>query len=139
MPDRPDAVSCFFDGACRGNQFSRKGPMRAAYVVGREEVVREVADLPSEAGPARSNNLAEYQALILLLRNLRGRTTSRPGEEYVIHGDSQLVVRQMLGRYRVRDAKLAPLHAEAVRLAAGLPVTFRWVPREENRAGHLLE
>ena len=42
-------------------------------------------------------------------------------------------------RYRVRDAKLLPLHAEAKGLARGLPVPFRWIPREQNRAGHLLE
>ena len=113
--------------------------MRAAYVVGEEEVVRDVPDLASDRGSERSNNIAEYQALILLLKRLRTRMASRPDEQYLVQGDSQLVVRQMLGRYRVRDAKLAPLHEEAARLAADLPVTFRWIPRDENRAGHLLE
>lgn len=131
-------IECFFDGACKGNQFAAKGPMWAAYVIGDEEHVHEIPDLPSAAGPLRSNNIAEYQALILLLRRLR-QLKPRPGTRFAVSGDSQLVVYQTLGRYHVQDAKLLPLHQEARRLAADLPVTFRWVPREQNRAGHLLE
>ncbi len=131
-------VLCYFDGACQGNQFAAKGPMRVAYVIGDEEHVHEIPDLPSAAGGVRTNNIAEYQALILLLRRLR--TLGRRGSiRYEVCGDSQLVVYQMLGRYRVQDPKLSPLNDEATRLAADLPVTFRWVPRDRNRAGHLLE
>ena len=132
------AVPCYFDGACKGNQFTKKGPMWVAYVIGEEEHVHEVADLPSLQGPLRSNNLAEYQALLLLLRRLRGLAAG-VRVSYIVHGDSQLVVYQMTGRYAVRDPKLLPLHQEAMQLAAGLPVTFNWVPRDRNRAGHLLE
>lgn len=133
------SLLCYFDGACKGNQFSRKGPMRVAYVVGEEEHVHEIPDVPSDRGPGLSNNLAEYEALILLLRRLRDLRSRHAAVRFVVCGDSQLVVYQMLGRYRVRDAKLLPLHSEAKRLAADLPVGFRWVPRERNRAGHLLE
>ncbi len=137
MTPAASAVACFFDGACRGNQFARKGPMWVAYVVGDEEHAHEIPDLATSGGPARSNNIAEYQALILLLRRLLELTGRR--SRYLVQGDSQLVVYQMTGRYRVKDAKLLPLHDEARRLASGLPVTFRWVPRGTNRAGHLLE
>ena len=137
----PDAatVLCFFDGACKGNQLSRKGPMWIAYVIGDEEHVHAIPDFPSGSGPQRSNNIAEYQGIILLLRRLQELRGRPPRSGYVVCGDSQLVVYQMLGRYRVRDAKLLPLHQAARRLAADLPVTFRWVPRDRNRAGHLLE
>lgn len=131
-------VLCYFDGACRGNQFSRKGPMWVAYVVGGEEHAHEIPDVATDLGPQRSNNLAEYRALILLLGRLLEMGPER-SRRYAICGDSQLVVYQMLGRYRVRDAKLLPLHREAMRLAAGLPISFRWIRRDENRAGHLLE
>lgn len=137
MTPAASAVACFFDGACRGNQFARKGPMWVAYVVGDEEHAHEIPDMATSRGPARSNNIAEYQALILLLRRLRELTGRR--SRYLVQGDSQLVVYQMTGRYQVKDAKLLPLHDEARRLASGLPVAFRWVPREKNRAGHLLE
>ncbi len=132
------SVECFFDGACRGNQFAEKGPMWVAYVVGAEEHAQEIPDLMASSGPARSNNVAEYQALIRLLRRLHELDRDGPAQ-YTVSGDSQLVVYQMLGRYHVQDAKLLGLHQEAQRLASGLNVTFRWVPRERNLAGSLLE
>ncbi len=114
--------------------------MRVAYVVGGEEHVHEIPDHPTPDGPLRSNNVAEYQALIIMLRRLHEHArTQGPTARYVVLGDSQLVIRQMLGRYRVREPHLLPLHVEARRLAADLPVTFRWVRRDANRAGHLLE
>lgn len=138
MTPTAEPIPCFFDGACQGNQFAAKGPMWVAYVIGDEEHAHEIPDLPSSKGGLRTNNIAEYQALILLLRRLNA--LDRGGSHrFTIHGDSQLVVYQMLGRYRVNDAKLLPLHQEAKRLSAGLSLTFRWVPRDRNRAGHLLE
>ena len=139
MAPGPSRIDCFFDGACKGNQFSRKGPMWVAYVVGDEQHAHEIPDVVTAQGPQRSNNLAECQALLLLLRLLRQTRPGWAGTRYVVYGDSQLVVYQMLGRYRVSDAKLLPLHQEAKRLAEGLLVIFRWVPRERNPAGHLLE
>ncbi len=137
----PDAtrIRCFFDGACKGNQFARKGPMWVAYVIGPEEHLHPIPDLASPRGPLRSNNIAEYEALILLLRRLREWAPDRPGTRFDVAGDSQLVVYQMSGRYRVREPHLVPLHEQARGLAADLDVAFRWVPRERNRAGVLLE
>ena len=133
-------VECFFDGACQGNQFEAKRPMRVAYVVGMEEHAHAIPDLPSPRGPLRSNNIAEYQALILLLHRLHELQKQVGGtESYVIHGDSQLVIRQMLGTYRVKEPHLAGLHAAAHKLSSDLPVSFLWIPRDKNRAGFLLE
>lgn len=133
-------VTCFFDGACPGNQFGTKGPMRAAYVIGDEEFVRSVPDLQTPDGPMRSNNIAEYFGLISLLRNLRtlhDQGNSRPA--YLVLGDSELVVQQMRGKYRVRAPHLRDLHMEATELASGLDIEFRQVSRSKNRAGFLLE
>ena len=114
--------------------------MRAAYVVEDQGFVREVPDLMTQKGPLRSNNIAEYHGLIYLLRHLRdldGR--SKRNGTYLVSGDSQLVLRQMTGRYRVRSDHLRQLNAEARRVAQGLSVAFREVPREQNKAGLLLE
>ena len=114
--------------------------MRAAYVVRDERFVREVPDLMSPKGPLRSNNVAEYHGLIYLLRHLRDlEVRSKRNGTYLVCGDSQLVLRQMTGRYRVRSDHLRRLNAEAMRLAQGLSVAFREVPREQNKAGFLLE
>ena len=139
-PRKKSRTVCFFDGACPGNQFAQKGPMKAAYVIGEKEFVREVPDLQTPDGPMRSNNIAEYHGLIFLLRHLRDLERERDSKgAYLSCGDSQLVIRQMRGEYRVRTPHLIPLHAEAVRLSADLDVVFREVPRKQNRAGFLLE
>jgi ribonuclease HI len=149
LPALPDATAelrdgsrtvCFFDGACPGNQFTQKGPMKSAFVVAEKETVRHVPDLHTPDGPMRSNNIAEYHGLIFLLRHLRDLDRDRGSKGvYLICGDSQLVIRQMRGEYRVRTTHLVPLHAEASRLSSELDVEFREVPREKNRAGFLLE
>lgn len=139
-PSDPRRVKCFFDGACPGNQFERKGPMRAAYVIGEREFVLDVPDLQTPEGPLRSNNVAEYHGLLFLLRHLGQLEPKRDAKRaYLVCGDSELVIRQMRGEYRVRVIHLVPLHAEAARLATVLDVQFRAVPREKNRAGLLLE
>jgi ribonuclease HI len=114
--------------------------MKAAYVVGNDEFVRDVPDLQSPQGPKRSNNIAEYYGLIFLLRHLRDRDAKRGASgSYLVSGDSQLVIRQLRGEYRVKEPHLRALHDEASRLAQALDVEFRHVPREKNRAGFLLE
>ena len=106
-----DHLVCYFDGACPGNQNAMKGPMKAAYVIGEREVVRDVPDLMTPRGPLRSNNIAEYHALIYLLEDLVGSGTKGPVR---ISGDSQLVVYQMTGKYRVRQPHIVPLHRQCL-------------------------
>ena len=133
-------VVCFFDGACPGNQFDLKGRMRAAFVVGQKSFIRDVPDLAAPNGRLRSNNIAESQGLIMLLKHLHGLDKQNGVRgRYLICGDSELVIRQMAGVYRVRQPHLLSLHAEATQLADVLDAEFKHVPRELNRAGFLLE
>jgi ribonuclease HI len=80
--------------------------------------------------PRATNNVAEYQAAICALEYLH-----RQGFRgtVVMHGDSQLVVRQMRGEYEVRAENLKPFH-ERLRQLEGMfeQVQFEWIPREEN-------
>ncbi len=77
-----------------------------------------------------TNNVAEYQALLEALK----LATEREASDVEIRADSELVVRQITGVYRVRHPQLKPLYAEARRLIGGFD-TFRilHVRREENR------
>jgi ribonuclease HI len=135
-----EQIICFFDGACPGNQFGGKGPMRAAYTIGDMQFVRDVPDLRTSEGPMRSNNIAEYHGLIYLLQHLKNLSNQRRERgRYSIRGDSQLVIRQMRGQYKVRSPHLRRLHEEASRLLTNLEVELREVPREKNRAGVILE
>lgn len=112
------------DGGSRGNP----GPAAWAVVVLDEE------DRPIEAHAGSieraTNNVAEYRALLEALR-----LASEAGADRVeILSDSELLVRQVEGHYRVRSPGLAPLHAEAARRIGGFP-SFRitHVPRGRNR------
>jgi ribonuclease HI len=76
-----------------------------------------------------TNNVAEYRALILGLKVAR-RLGAR---EVSVHMDSELVVRQVNGRYRVRNAALKLLHQEVESLCRGFRrFEIGHVPREEN-------
>lgn len=77
-----------------------------------------------------TNNVAEYHGLVEALK----LATERKAAAVEIRADSELIVRQVQGRYKVRHPDLIPLHAEAMRRIAEIP-SFRivHVPREKNR------
>lgn len=76
-----------------------------------------------------TNNQAEYRALIEGLRSV-----ARHNPDVVtVRMDSELVVKQMNGQYRVRSPELLPLYVEALEAVSNLPhVTFEYIPRERN-------
>jgi len=111
------------DGGSRGNP----GPGALGYVLcdasGAEVEAR------GEFIGTCTNNVAEYRALIAGLA-----AAARHGAKtLVVRMDSELVVRQMLGTYKVKNEGLKPLHAEARSAAAKLgTVRFESVPRDDN-------
>ena len=117
------ALVAHIDGGARGN------PGPAGYGVHvKDEAGRVVAELYGYLGTA-TNNTAEYAALLALLEYARkeGAATLR------ILSDSELLVRQIRGEYRVKHPGLLVLHAAARRLMASLPsVVVEHVPRERN-------
>ncbi len=110
------------DGGARGNP----GPA-AIGVVLRDggEVVEEVGETIGEA----TNNVAEYRAL---LRGIE-LAAERGATELELVGDSELVVRQVEGRYKVKNAGMKELHEEVKRALRGLDSwSIRHVRRAEN-------
>jgi ribonuclease HI len=76
-----------------------------------------------------TNNIAEYRALLLGIELAR----ELGAEEVEFLGDSELIVRQVRGEYKVKKPELKPLHAEAQAKLAKLPKwSIRNVPREHN-------
>ena len=117
------------DGGARGNP----GPAGLGMVVEARDGTRLWAAY-SYAG-VMTNNRAEYLALI---EGLRKALQFAPGELEVCL-DSELVVRQMNGRYKVRNADLKPLAQEAQELLRRFPaVRIRHVPRSENAVADAL-
>ena len=80
-----------------------------------------------------TNNVGEYLALI---RGLE-KALELGVKDLEIVGDSQLVVYQVLGRYKVRKSHLKPLLEQARQLLSHFTYTIRWVPRAENLADNV--
>ena len=78
-----------------------------------------------------TNNVAEYQALIVCLKNAPGTMCSR----LVVHSDSELMVRQLLGEYKVKDPTLKLMFQKVHRLLAKASFEFeiKHVGRELNK------
>jgi ribonuclease HI len=111
------------DGASRGN------PGHAAAGIVIETPDGEIAARGKLYLGVMTNNQAEYRALIL---GLKAVTHYHPTLVRV-YMDSDLVVNQMRGTYKVRNPDLEPLWREARELVSALPaVTFDHVPRAQN-------
>lgn len=126
---RYTSLVCYVDGSVEGN------PGPGAIGVVMEDSHGTPVEAWGEAIGHCTNNQAEYQALLAALRKAR-----RLGARSVtVRSDSQLLVRQVLGEYKVRDAKLKPLHEEARRLIRAFEsFEIVHIPREQNRAADRL-
>ena len=118
------AIVAFIDGGARGN------PGPAGYGVRVEdEHGALISEFSGFLGSA-TNNVAEYNGLLAALRYAQqhGHRTGR------IKADSELLVKQMRGEYRVKNAGLQPLYQQARAIALCLDrVTFEHVRREQNK------
>ncbi len=111
------------DGGARGNP----GPAAFGYVLETEDGT--VLDARGEAIGVATNNVAEYRALIAGLEAALERGVT----ELDVVSDSELVVKQMRGEYKVKNAALRELSSEAARLARRLDkVDYTAVRREHN-------
>jgi len=112
-----------FDGASRGN------PGEA----GAGALLLDAAGSPvwtcARSLGRKTNNEAEYAALILLLEEILARGLAGVS----VRGDSQLVVNQVTGRWKVKEPRLQELAERARELLALTNSSLSWVPREENK------
>ncbi|WP_333644888.1 ribonuclease HI family protein [Thermanaerovibrio acidaminovorans] len=118
-----DLFKGYFDGASRGNP----GPAGAGALL-EDEDGRVVWEYREYLG-RRTNNEAEYWALIALLEEARSRGIDR----LIAMGDSQLVVSQVTRKWKINMPHLRELARRVWELSEGMDVSFRWIPREENR------
>jgi ribonuclease H / adenosylcobalamin/alpha-ribazole phosphatase len=111
------------DGGARGNP----GPAAYAYVLEAED--GSVLAAHAEAIGVATNNVAEYRALVAGL----AKAIELSVRDLEVVSDSELLVKQMRGEYRVKNAALRELVDEAEALAARLErVSYRAVRRELN-------
>jgi len=115
-------LDLYTDGGSRGNP----GPAAIGGVLKEGQEVR--GEFSHYLGRA-TNNTAEYEALIAGLKLVEGRAS-----EITCHLDSELVVRQLTGRYRVKQPHLQALFRQVKQLESKFSlVTYRYIPRDQNR------
>ena len=123
--NKAEALTIHTDGAARGNP----GPAAFAYVIDREgqPPIEEAGCLGKT-----TNNQAEYTTLVRALEH-----AARLGTRHrlIVHSDSELMVKQVRGEYKVKNDDLRGLWEEARELAAEFDggVTLKHVRREANR------
>lgn len=127
----PDKLKLYFDGSC--------GPKNPGGIAGYgwrllDLEGNEVSADSGEVcrGPEATNNIAEYASLTYGLRYLKQKEWRG---ELEILGDSQLVIRQLKGEYKVRKDTLIPYHTECMGLLKSFGDSswkVTWIPREQN-------
>jgi ribonuclease HI len=127
--DAPKRLVVNVDGGARGNP----GPAAIGAVLTTPD--GEVLERHGERIGKATNNVAEYRALLLGLE----RASERGAREVEVVGDSELVVRQVQGDYKVKDEALKGLYAKVVKALAGFDRwSIRHVRREDNEAADAL-
>lgn len=117
-------ATLWFDGAC----FPNPGAMGIGAVIeGPDGILAEISEKLEGMG---TNNVAEYTAIIRGLERARELGV----DDIAIRGDSNLVIQQLTGKFRVTAPRLRPLYQRVQELAAEFhQVDARWIPREENK------
>ncbi|MCH8865039.1 MAG: ribonuclease HI family protein [Chloroflexi bacterium] len=111
------------DGAARGNP----GPAAIGAVI-KDEQGATLARISQRIGKT-TNNQAEYRALIAALE----KAVQLGARKVSVYSDSELVVRQITGRYRVKKAELKPLFQKVTQLQSRLEsFSISHIPREQN-------
>ena len=120
-------IRAWIDGASRGNP----GESGFGVVAHEDGAVEEIAGFLGRT----TNNVAEYAALVAALAFAR----RRGAESLQLFSDSQLLVRQLQGQYRVKAPHLVPIFLKVMELKRGIPrFAIEHVPRGENKAADAL-
>lgn len=120
-------ITIYTDGGARGNP----GPAGSGAVI--YDGLKKLAAISKFLG-IQTNNFAEYEALLLALKktiDLFGNPVPHPVH---VKMDSELIVKQMRGEYKVKNVVLKEKHTRAKMLIAeSIPrITFTHIPREQN-------
>ena len=118
-----DVAFAWIDGASSGNP----GPAGVGVVIKKDgKTIGSFTEFLGET----TNNVAEYKSLILAIR----KSVELGIKRLLVYTDSQLLYRQLTGRYRIRNPLIKELYEEVRLLLGGLKdFRIRHIPREQNR------
>jgi ribonuclease HI len=120
----PDLLVIHIDGASRGNP----GPAGIGIVI-KNESGSVLFESGQSIGTA-TNNVAEYRALIAALQAAHSLTSGR----LQVYSDSELLVRQIRGEYRIKNPQLRPLFQQAeILISQFQSFSISHIPREQNQ------
>jgi len=127
----PQKIIAYIDGGARGNP----GPAGIGLVINNEkgDTLRKYSEY---LGDKFTNNVAEYQALIFALKKIKALFGKKKVQnmEVEIRSDSELLVRQMTGLYKIVAPEIQHLFIKAWNLRIDFgKVNFKLVPREKNK------
>ncbi|MBI5045993.1 MAG: ribonuclease HI family protein [Candidatus Niyogibacteria bacterium] len=130
MEHTKNKINIYTDGGARGNP----GPaaLGAVFCDAEGRLLKEYGEYLG----VKTNNEAEYEAIIFALKKakqLLGKKNAKD-TEIILHTDSELVERQLNGKYKIEDEKLQPLFMKIWNLRVELgAVSFRHVARDKNK------
>lgn len=118
----------YTDGACRGNPGPASGGAHIISPEGTEHNFKQTFG-------TMTNNQAEYLALIMALKEL----VKCGATDAIMRADSELIIKQINGLYKVKHPDMKPLHAQVMNLARQIPkIRFEHVRREANQVADAL-
>ncbi|AIF83601.1 ribonuclease HI [Candidatus Nitrososphaera evergladensis SR1] len=125
-------IEVHFDGLCLPK--NPGGIACYAYIIkekGSGRLLHSDSGIAAEPSAQSTNNVAEYTALIRALEWLD--ENGHASRKVEVKGDSQLVVKQMSGEFRVKHKQIIPLFQRAALLRKKFAdISITWVPREQN-------
>lgn len=137
-------IKIYADGGARGNP----GPAASAFLAMKED---EVIHKESSFLGKTTNNVAEYKAVILALRWLDKYNDISTSYKVRFYLDSELIVNQIKGKYKIKSKRLKPMLAEVKNLEDKISnkinekskqssvLTYHSIPRSQNKlADHLV-
>lgn len=128
------SIEVYFDGLCQ--PVNPGGIACYAFVIRRDgrSIHSDYGIAAEPFSKDATNNVAEYMALAKALEWLIANGLNNSGRVEV-KSDSQLVVKQLRGEYKIKSQRIIPLYRQVLLLQSRFPdgVEIRWVPREENK------
>ena len=124
-------IIIYTDGGSRGNP--GKAAIGVVFCNEREQVIKKFGEY---LGDNLTNNEAEYQAVIFAIKKFKALFGKKIAEvsEIEVRSDSELLVKQVTGKYKVEDEKIQKFFMEIWNLKIDFKnIKFRLIPREKNR------